>query len=148
MPTTAQHCDTSTMSQVSHPHMPRTIVTIPDSLDFDVTTPPKNLDEYNLFILLKKQRTARLRELYQGGRYTAKLRHDPPQGDALPNFQPRYWCLNFSARCLLLALERLSRDPSSKRGPTREQWRALDRSTKMFLGDGVAVLRAHFGPHN
>jgi hypothetical protein len=70
--------------------MPRTIVTIPDSLDFDVTTPPKNLDEYNLFILLKKQRTARLRELYQGGRYTAKLRHDPPQGDALPNFQPRY----------------------------------------------------------
>lgn len=93
-------------------------------------------DEYQLFILLERQRNMKLRELYHDRSVAI-----PRMQNQLLKLPPRYQWLDLSdiGSFLNELLTKRRQNPSS--ATNKEQWKALDRTTKMFLEDMTHVLR-------
>mmetsp|Transcript_7686 Transcript_7686/g.12162 ORF Transcript_7686/g.12162 Transcript_7686/m.12162 type:complete len:305 (-) Transcript_7686:884-1798(-) len=104
------------------------------------------LNVYTLFLILEKQRNMKLRELYHSKSFVALKKNSQASHEAdttLLKCPPRYQCLDLSAQGLVLEVNKLRRDLSLHIS-TKEQWKALDRTTKTFLEDTVNVLRYLF----
>jgi len=128
------------MNLVSPSTRPKPFISIPARFNMpDDKTLPEDFDEYKLFLFLEKQRIMKLRELYHGISFVVK-KNDQSKDDALPKYPPRYLCLDLSAQSLVADMKKQRRDLSLQ-SSTKEQFRALDRTTKAFLGDTINVLR-------
>mmetsp|Transcript_4620 Transcript_4620/g.8913 ORF Transcript_4620/g.8913 Transcript_4620/m.8913 type:complete len:287 (+) Transcript_4620:3-863(+) len=104
------------------------------------------LNVYTLFLILEKQRNMKLRELYHSKSFVALKKNSQASHEAdatLPTCPPRYQCIHLTAQGLVLEVNKLRRDLSLHIS-TKEQWKALDRTTKTFLEDTVNVLRYLF----
>jgi len=114
----------------------------------DDKQPIESLNAYTLFLILEKQRNTKLRELYHSKSFVALKKNSQASHEAdatLPTCPPRYQCIHLTAQGLVLEVNKLRRDLTlSLYSSTKEQWEALDRTTKTFLEDTVNVLRDQF----
>lgn len=102
-----------------------------------------SLDEYTIFLMLEKERTAKLREVYRSSRLDfSKSGRKSDSGDSkLPKFPPRYQCLDLPAEWFVSESNRVQQ----KTQPTEDWNSELDQETKMFLQDMVNALRERYG---
>mmetsp|Transcript_26510 Transcript_26510/g.45243 ORF Transcript_26510/g.45243 Transcript_26510/m.45243 type:complete len:216 (-) Transcript_26510:1445-2092(-) len=102
--------------------------------------PTEYLNEYNVFLLLEKTRTTKLKELYHNT-FAILTMDDQANENPLPKFPIRYRCLEgLSAQWIKLEVGKQRRDLSSNLSG-KEQFKSLDRVTKMFLQDVVNILK-------
>merc|ERR1719410_1295512 len=132
------------MSLVSLTHRPKPAMSMDSIANFRRRTmneSMKNITEYRLFLLLEKKRVMKLRELYQDrSSNVPKTPRQSSHGGVLPKLPPRYQCLDLSVQWFISEISK-QKKLVSVNNMSKDQWRALDHATKVFLQDVLHILR-------